>query len=243
MEIIRGKRNGNVYQISFWLSTIGFFIFPVILMLPFLILFSSKDPNFAIFKLATYLEDSSFQAKMLISQFIAEVIGIVMIIGFLKNIFIYDFKKLKDKWYIKLIIVVLGTVLLVLTTSILTEIYEALGIDGTSENQTGIEEALSSNMRVFMIIMVVILAPIFEEILFRKLLIGYLTEKAHLSDGISFLISTFVFALIHVLDLVSIVFIFIYLALSAIITLSYMISKKNIYVSTILHMLNNFLSL
>ncbi|HEY8445399.1 MAG TPA: type II CAAX endopeptidase family protein [Bacilli bacterium] len=243
MEIIRGKRNGNVYQISFWFSLIGFLLLPVIFLFPFLILLDIKDANFDLSNLILYYQDSDFQSKMIITQFIAEVVGIVIIIGFLKNIYIYDFKSLKDKWYYKLLIVVGGVILLYVTNIILITIYENLGIIGESENQNLVEEALASNMRGFMIIMVVIVAPIFEEVIFRKLLIGYLTEKAHLSDGVSFLISTFTFALIHVLDPASIVYIFIYLALSAIITLSYFLSKKNIYVSTILHMLNNFLSL
>ena len=56
------------------------------------------------------------------------------------------------------------------------------------------------------------------------------------------LISTVLFAFIHVTDLESIKFIFQYIALALPICVAYHYSNNNIYVVTIVHIINNLLS-
>ena len=67
-----------------------------------------------------------------------------------------------------------------------------------------------------------VVAPIFEELIFRKFLIGYLKNKTKLPNYAIYLISATLFAGIHVLNGIDdLIFFPMYFALSFVITLSY----------------------
>ena len=121
-------------------------------------------------------------------------------------------------------------------------IYDTLGVLGNSNNENIINLLLDSPGRWLMIISVVVFAPILEEIIFRKLFIDTCELRFKLNPTIAIIISTVLFAFIHVTDLESLKFIFQYMALALPICVAYHYSNNNIYVVTVVHIINNFLS-
>lgn len=121
-------------------------------------------------------------------------------------------------------------------------IYDTLGESGNSNNENIINLLLDSPGRWLMIISVVVFAPILEEIIFRKLFIDTCELRFKLNPAIAIIISTVLFAFIHVTDLESLKFIFQYMALALPICVAYHYSNNNIYVVTVVHIINNFLS-
>ena len=109
-------------------------------------------------------------------------------------------------------------------------------------NQEQIVKALQGSTKTFVIIYTVILAPIFEEILFRKLLFTALKKCTKFPIWAIVLIVSTLFAFMHVSDLESLVFFPQYFVLAVIITTSYAISKENLFVSTGMHFLNNLVA-
>lgn len=251
MEIINGKKNGDVYQLSFWLSLISFFVIPVLLLIPFSVLIITKDQSLSIEEVLLALTYNSgnqevamnFLIKSTIIEFIGKIILLVILIGILRKIFVADLKRYRFNYLLNTLLIIGGAILIYFVGVAQVKIYELLGIEGESSNQALIETLINSEMRPLMFIMVVFFAPVLEELIFRKLLIGYLTQKLRWSLPVASLISVFSFALIHVIaDPSSYIFIFQYLTLSAIITLSYVFSKNNIYVPIGVHLINNLLA-
>jgi len=241
MQIIRGKNNGDVYTISLFVSLATMFLGPFIFMIPMLVILSANDPNFAF--TIDYLLSPDFIKANMILEFIADIIPIALTIVIFRKVLALDFRKFKNNFAKYSLMIVLGFVAIIVFGNIISIIYELLGITGDSANQSVIESALRSNARPFMFIMIVFFAPFFEEMIFRKFLIGTLVEKMRLNKWIVFTISAVLFAGIHVIgDPASWVFFFQYLVLSVIITLSYIISSYNIYVPIGIHLLNNLLS-
>lgn len=177
----------------------------------------------------------------------AEIVGIAVAIIFFKKVFISDFKDFLKNWKKNVIIIIIASALIFACGYLFEFIYEFFGVETESGNQQLIEDVLFSDGKWIMIIQVAIIAPIFEEIVFRKFPFGFLNEiKLH--RIISFLVVAFVFALIHCssenfFTVDAYVYLFNYFALSAILTGSYALCKDNIYASIIVHMANNILSL
>jgi membrane protease YdiL (CAAX protease family) len=241
MEIIKNKKNEDVYAISFWVSFGWMFFGPVVFLLSLTMIMANNDPNFSLDP--NYIYSSKFAASSMMTEFIADILPITVIIFLFKRMFIDDFRKFKNNLIKYFVFIVVGMGLILAASALIDWIYSLLGIKGQASNQTLIEAVLSSPMRPIMFIMVVIIAPFMEELIFRKFLIGFLEEKAHLSKWIAFIISALLFAGVHVLgSLDDAIFLPQYLSLSVIITLSYILSKNNLYVSTGIHFLNNLLS-
>ena len=118
-------------------------------------------------------------------------------------------------------------------------VYESFGLTGESANEELINSILLSNAALPMIISVVLLAPIAEELLFRKILFGVSEKTFKLKPIFSIIISTLIFSFIHVTDLASLVYIFQYIPLAAVMCALYSYFKNNIYASILLHMANN----
>lgn len=175
-----------------------------------------------------------------ISATISHTLGIVLFVILYKNIIKNDSKSFKDNWWKNIIMIILGIVLLYTSNILITKIYDALGYGGqTSNNQQSIIEALNGSSKPFVLIYTIILAPIFEEIVFRKLFFTTLKNYTKLPVWAIVLIISAVFAFIHVSDVESLVFFPQYFILALIITTAYAISKENILVSVGLHFLNN----
>lgn len=241
MELIRAYRedkNGLVLA-----SSLGYlFVGSVLFLIPLLIIMATKNSDF-VFDQA-FMKSNDF----MFATFIADAASKIFLIVFF---FVYLFKELKEqsqsfvkKIGINLLLIICGIILMIFLGKLMEYIYNLLGIEDNSNNQKILIEAMNSPIRPFMIFLTGISAPFVEEIIFRKLIFDFVEKNLKLSKWWAFAISTFVFAAVHVIgDVESLVFIFQYLVLSAVISLSYILAKKNILVPIGLHFLNNLISI
>lgn len=156
-----------------------------------------------------------------------------------------DLTNFKQKWIKCVLVIILGAIILYASTYLMNYIYYLLGFgeDDTSTNQQLIIDALNSPSKYMVIFFTVILAPVFEEIIFRKLFYNTLRMNTKLPAWAIVLIISVVFAGIHVIsDIESLVFFPQYFVLAFIITGAYAITKENIFVSIGLHFINNLLA-
>ena len=122
--------------------------------------------------------------------------------------------------------------------------YALIGEAGTSMNQLMIYGALASPVKWPTIILTVLLAPIVEEIIYRKFMIGTLHLKLKLPIWTAGLISAVLFALIHVSSsLDQLVYFPQYFALAMVLVAAYIYSGQNIYFSIGVHIFNNAVSI
>lgn len=179
-----------------------------------------------------------------VASCVGHLLGITIFAILFANLIKSDFLSFKKQWIKNIIIIIVGFALLYGASILLNYIYSLFGFkeDDTSANQEMIIKILHSSGRVYMIIYSLILAPILEEIVFRKLLYKALKENTKLPVWAIVLIISIVFAFIHVSDFESLVYFPQYFVLAIIITGSYAISKENLFVSTGLHFLNNLSS-
>ena len=173
---------------------------------------------------------------------IANIFGVFIFVMLFYKTIKTDALNFKNKWLKCIIIIVCGFILLLASNYLMGYIYELLGFgeDDTSSNQQGIIDALNGSTKYVVIFYTVILAPIFEEIIFRKLFYNALRMNTKLPAWAIVLIISIVFAGIHVMtDLESLVYFPQYFVLAFIITGAYALTKENIFVSIGLHFLNN----
>ncbi len=177
---------------------------------------------------------------------VTEIIGIALIAIFFRKVIVDDFKSLKDNWLTTLIIIVLGCGLIFGMNYLFNFIYTKMNITESSENQEAIIFALTGKGKWMMILDVAILAPIFEEFVFRKFLFGYL-NKTKIPKIASILIVGLVFSLIHCLtedftNPVTYLYLANYFSLTIVLIFGYLTSNSNVYASIAIHMFNNILS-
>jgi hypothetical protein len=214
---------------------------PLLLLIPLLLYLSIKIPGFLLSP--EYLESESF----LFDSLIADAAAKVIMIAFFAVIF---FKELKENlirfgkdWASNLVYIIGGIVVMYGLMLVLGLIYTVLGIEGDSANQQIIINATNSPIKPFMFFSTVIAAPFIEEMIFRKFLFGFCEKTLKMSKWVSLIVSSLIFAAIHVItDIDSLVFIFQYLALALVISLSYILSRKNIFVPMGIHFINNLIS-
>lgn len=175
---------------------------------------------------------------------LAHFLGIIIFIILYKKAIKDDAINFKNKWLKNVLVIVVGFVLLYLSNIALQFIYDHFKITDaeTSANQQGIIDALFGSTRGFVILYTVILAPIFEEIVFRKLLFNVFRKNTKLPMWAVVLIVSCLFAGIHVTDVESFIFFPQYFVLALIITSAYAFTKENLYVCIGLHFLNNLVS-
>lgn len=196
------------------------------------------------------------------------------LIPFCIKIFITDFHKFKNHLTKNILIIIISTIVLLTSTIIvslliylLLFILNKIGIvgnkyielDSTSENQQLITEMLTSSIpsAILTIIPTVILAPILEELVFRKALFG-LNQKI---PALGIIISSIIFASIHVVSgifsnsilflagketfdaiIVECIYFFSYFTDAVVLSLAYYLSNYNIYVTILIHLINNLIS-
>lgn len=106
-----------------------------------------------------------------------------------------------------------------------------------TENQAAIEQSNTQVPLLFSLLLLGVLIPLIEELVFRKILIGDLSQ--FINEKLCIAISLVSFALIHVntniMDASS------YMPLAIIITAAYIISGKNLSYALSLHMINNII--
>ena len=118
---------------------------------------------------------------------------------------------------------------------LLNAVYNHFVLDGTTaDNQQALEEIFSAGYVIPFFIFVVILAPILEEIVFRKILFHFIPH-----DILAIFISAFLFGMLHVVMTWDIIHVFPYLLMGIIFGFIYVHFKKNIYAAIFLHAINN----
>jgi len=237
-QIIRGRDNGNVYTISFFLNFGWMLLGPILFMVPFMVLYMAENGGDI-----NVINEERFILGSFVTQLISYVLPIGLAIVIFRKGLKKDLKNFFKKWWLSLSYIIGGVVAIIFISGMLTLIYQELGITGDASNQAIIEQALNSPLRYVVFLMVVFGAPIYEELIFRKFLVGFCEEKLKLNRWIAFLISAVLFALIHVIsDPASYIFFFQYFGLSVIITLSYTLSNNNIFVPMGIHFIQNLMS-
>lgn len=175
-------------------------------------------------------------------QFLSYVPLIILIVYFLRTEFAEDFIKFKKNVGRNFMLVLIGIFAMYAASMIVGLIYKGIGITGDSNNESIIVLLLNSPGIWLMAVAVVLIAPVVEEVIFRKLLFGTCEVTCHFPPVVAIILSSLVFSFIHVSDLESLKFIFQYLALAIPMCVIYHISGNNIYVTIIMHIINNLLS-
>lgn len=237
-------KDANLYTIGFLGGFAYMFLGSIIYMIGYIATLSSFDPQLAEM-IRTSLLAGAFPAEFVILLFVTEIVPKFLLLGGLawlfKKTWHKDFIDFKAKWIRYGLFIVIGTALILFSTYVIGVVYEWIGIDGGSQNQELIETAMNSALRPLVFLLVVFLAPIFEELIFRKALFGFVTLKLEYRKSTALILSTVLFAIIHVPSLDNMVFIFYYLPLSFIISYAYY-KTDNIYVPIALHFLNNLMA-
>jgi membrane protease YdiL (CAAX protease family) len=154
------------------------------------------------------------------------------------------FKEIKPMWFqiiaVGYLYLFLGNIVAGYLQSFLSELLGV--IPSISVNQLSIQNALTSNGAIFMIIAAVILGPIIEELIFRKAIFGLIRN-----DKIALATSTFVFGAIHLLSEGSIAAGLVngiaYFTMGLIFGYIYLKNDKNIIAPIAIHILSNLISI
>lgn len=243
--------NKSFYIIAFLVSLILFFFLSSVFQAIFIVAFEVKTPGF-IEELQTYMALGDYSllsdqmwASITLPQFLGNLTLIVLLLVLLGKSLVADFKKFRKDWLKNIGIIILSFGAILVGMNLIGSVYELLGIEGSSNNQELINYALSSSTKYYMMISIVLFAPLLEELIFRKLLFGLVETSMKLSGIVAVIISSVVFAALHIdfSNLKDLVFIFQYLFLAGAISFSYYKFDRNIYIPIGIHFLNNFLSL
>ena len=214
-------------HLVFWGYIVGYLLLPVLIISVY-IGFKEVVINDSV------TSDELMNSTIYISL-IAAAITFVAYLVFLKNIFKDDFQRLfrskKTLYYI-----FGGAALMYVANIAFSVVYSMVGISGSSENQAILEELITINPLVMML-PVAILIPVIEEVLFRGVLLEIFEKRFSVLAGA--VISSLMFASLHVPDVGSLIFLPIYFILGLILALLYLKSGKNILVAIIAHVINN----
>lgn len=236
--------NGNFYLIAFSIGAAIFFVLGSLIQVVLMAVFEAKTPGFikeflrliGSYQLNLFTDDMwfLFTSSLFFSNFI---LGILMII-FLRKLLVRDIKRFIEDFWHNTAGVIVGFIFMIAISLLMSNIYRLFGISGVSENQESILLGFSSKYSVFMYLGV-LLAPLTEEIVFRQLFFGVVEEKFKWPWYVSVLISSIIFAALHDVG----VFFFQYFLMGLVLSLSYSLFKKNIFVPIGIHFLNNALPL
>ena len=241
MDFILGKRNEDLYAISFWTTLGWMFVGPLVYLISFAVLYGNVYGIDSLMNGTGFSSD--FMNGLIVTELVSKVLPIGLCIYVFKKMFKADFLSFKQQWVKYLLIFVVSCITLLAANYLLSWLYELLKIEGSSANQEYIEDIFASNYKPIMFIIAVIIAPFFEELIFRKFLIGYLKGKTRLNTFWIYTIPAIIFAAIHIIsNPADIIFFPLYFALSLIITLAYKYSDDNLYVASGVHYFNNILS-
>lgn len=248
MNLSKKLPNSSSYIIALLISLGLFFIMPSLVLVP-MVLSSTIVSNDVLNIILDFTNTGVITDEFYTLNIIADTIGkgllIIIAIILLRRMFVYDLKDfaLNYKRYLKLILI--SSIVMYIATVFVNSIYMFFGIEDSGENQELIETMLLGDGKYYMIVSTILIAPIIEELIFRKLMIGTLEETFRLKKMVAILIATFIFAFIHVMGggIQNYIFIFQYLPLAFIMTYAYCKANNNIFVSITIHFINNALSI
>lgn len=240
-RISKHMSNGVFYLVAFLVGFVLFYLLRIIVQMILMGYYEAKMPGFLNeFQTFTNLEQyDNFSNQMWsvlnVSQFLGTLIlGIIMFV-FLGKSFIRDLKRFREHAGENIIAIIFGFIFIIVGQNLMSKLYTYFGVGGTSANQESIVMALDSNSAVFMYLSVVILAPIVEELLFRKLLYGMVEETFKMPKIVSIIGSALIFASLHAVD----VFFFQYFFMALVLCSSYSLFRNNIIIPMGIHFLNN----
>ena len=184
------------------------------------------------------VDENSAILFTVINNIMIYTILIVSCIILLKKEIITDFKHLEKRIAVKVFLTCLAGVGLVyagnLVGTILTSIF---GGEGSSANQSTLQTILLSKYGPIMIIMIVVVGPIVEELIFRKSM-HQIFRYFKLPSWAVLVISSVLFGLIHVISAKDFVQVFPYICMG--LTLGWLeIKENNIFPSIFVHIFNN----
>ena len=184
------------------------------------------------------ITDAIFRELSLASTFLSSALTVVIFAWFLRSILRYDFLRLiQNTTSIRYIFG--GFAGLYLVNLVFSLGYMWIGIEGQSLNQEVVSDLIQSQP-ILMAIPVVLFVPFIEEILFRGALFELLISKVNVIGSV--IITNVLFAVLHVADIESLIFLPIYFFLGVVLSMIYIYSGKNIWVSIAAHGLHNLLS-
>ena len=177
----------------------------------------------------------NYLAQALLNLISYSALAITFII-LLRNYFKDDFKDLKNKLWLKIIIVILAVILIKLSEVLCAWFYSLFNESINGSNQNSLIDVIKENA-VIMAFSTCLWAPIVEEIIFRKCIFSYFDK-----DIYGILVSTLSFSLIHVISSLDFIHILPYIFAGAFFSTAYALSKRNIYVTIATHIALNTIS-
>lgn len=147
-----------------------------------------------------------------------------------------DLVSFKKKILICLGITIALIGLIKLSDALCSLFYKLFNESINGSNQQAVIDTIKENA-VIMAFSTCLFAPITEEIIYRKCIFSYFQK-----DVYGILVSTLCFALVHVFASLDFIHILPYLITGALLSVAYSLSKRNIYVTIIAHMLVNTIS-
>ena len=198
-----------------------------------------------------------------VGNFVTYSIGLIIVLFIAGYMLVNDFKelaKIKFKRFLIYILVGYGFFLLAnYISAIFQTVFNLTEEAGNEEAIVGILKSGNLNF-FFMAISVVILAPIVEEIVFRKCFFNLFSRK--FNTILTILFSSLLFGAIHIITpvasaiseasadpskwssvLTQFLYLFVYSAMGFGLGLAYQYSKRNLIPVIIVHLFNNFLSI
>lgn len=181
---------------------------------------------------------ANFSAAL--ANFIVYLLMFISLVGINFKELKEHFFKIKTTWKSFIIYALFGFIILYGVSFIIDYLYDLYNI-GISENQNTIENYINYGNATLTFLAVVLLAPLVEEIIYRYSIFSLIQNKV-----LAYIISTLFFALPHMLStsgpalewmLLAIPYLFSGLMLDLIFD-----SSKNIYASTMAHLLNNLVA-
>lgn len=191
------------------------------------------------------------------TNFSVYLVGLVIILLLAKPYLLQDLESSRNNTKKFFVFIGQGILIYYVGNVIGNILTELLGITGDSENQKTIVALLQSKYVAIVLLTTVILAPLIEEIVFRKALFDLLSKKTKMNSitiivvsGISFAMIHFVMAILDILLseqglgalLSELIYIVPYFISGLVLGYIYEKSERNILVPITIHMLNNILS-
>lgn len=193
---------------------------------------------------------------------ITYIITTILVVIIMKESIKKDFNNLlinRGSWVVNCVL--MGFVFFWIANFIASNVIAIIGIQDEAGNEQGIINMMMSNPvnLIAMTIATVLLAPILEELVFRKCFFNFFSKK--LSPIWVVIVTGLIFGSIHIIDpmigatidfangsgkaidiLYQFSYIFVYGGMGIAFGLTYQYSKRNIIPCIILHMINNFIS-
>lgn len=169
------------------------------------------------------------------------LITLILFVFIDKMGFITDWQRTKKSFGTFLVQVTTGIIAVLAVLYLSSYVLQLLGVTTTSENEMTIMSMFTADpvQLVLLFLMLVVITPIVEEMVFRKAL--FIIIEPRLGSILAIVLSGAVFGLMHVLAGQDFIQAIPYVAMGMTLGFIYHNSKKNIYVTITVHALNNLI--